>query len=63
LPTVYDSHTPAYTFRLDLSAELPRRIGRRQLHGRQTAAIHFDLVPLLQDKTGIPFNLTIDWLV
>jgi hypothetical protein len=29
----------------------------------QTAAIHFDLVPLLHDKTGIPFNLTIGWLV
>jgi hypothetical protein len=29
----------------------------------QTAAIHFALVPLLYDKTGIPFNLTIGWLV
>jgi hypothetical protein len=28
----------------------------------QTAAIHFALVPLLYDKTGIPFNLTIGWL-
>jgi hypothetical protein len=25
----------------------------------QTAAIHFALVPLLYDKTGIPFNLTV----
>jgi hypothetical protein len=29
----------------------------------QTAAIHFALVPLLYDKTGMPFNLTIGWLV
>jgi hypothetical protein len=29
----------------------------------QSAAIHFDLVPLLNEKTGIPFNLTIGWLV
>jgi hypothetical protein len=29
----------------------------------QTAAIHFALVPLLYDKTRIPFNLTIGWLV
>jgi hypothetical protein len=29
----------------------------------QTAAIHFALVPLLYDKTGIPFNLTIGWMV
>ncbi len=29
----------------------------------QTAAIHFALVPLLYDKTGIPFNITIGWLV
>jgi hypothetical protein len=29
----------------------------------QTAAIHFALVPLLYDKTGIPFNLTIGWIV
>lgn len=29
----------------------------------QTAAIHFDLLPLLHDKTRIPFNLTIGWLV
>jgi hypothetical protein len=29
----------------------------------QTAAIHFGLVPLLYDKTGIPFSLTIGWLV
>jgi hypothetical protein len=29
----------------------------------QTAAIHFDLVPLLHDKIGIPFNLTIGWIV
>jgi hypothetical protein len=29
----------------------------------QTAAIHFTLVPLLYDKTGIPFNLTIGWIV
>lgn len=29
----------------------------------QTAAIHFALVPLLCDKTGIPFTLTIGWLV
>jgi hypothetical protein len=29
----------------------------------QTAAMHFALVPLLYDKTGIPFNLTIGWLV
>jgi hypothetical protein len=28
----------------------------------QTAAIHFALVPLLCDKTGIPFNLTIGWM-
>src|ERR1700677_151081 len=28
----------------------------------QTAAIHFALVPLLYDKTGICFNLTIGWL-
>jgi hypothetical protein len=28
----------------------------------QTAAIHFALVPLLYDKTGIPFNLTIGGL-
>jgi len=29
----------------------------------QTAAIHFALVPLLFDKIGIPFNLTIGWIV
>ncbi len=29
----------------------------------QTAAIHFALVPLLYDKTGIPFNLSIGWIV
>jgi hypothetical protein len=29
----------------------------------QTAAINFALVPLLYDKTGIPFNLTIGWMV
>jgi hypothetical protein len=29
----------------------------------QTAAIHFALVPLLLDKTGIFFNLTIGWIV
>jgi hypothetical protein len=29
----------------------------------QTAAIHFALVPLLLDKTGIPFQLTIGWMV
>jgi hypothetical protein len=29
----------------------------------QTAAIHFALVPLLYDKTGIPFNLTIGWIM
>ena len=29
----------------------------------QSAAIHFALVPLLLDKTRIPFNLTIDWVV
>src|SRR5258708_36959996 len=29
----------------------------------QTAAIHFALVPLLYDKTGIPFNLTIGGIV
>jgi hypothetical protein len=28
----------------------------------QTAAIHFALVPLLADKTGIPFQLTIGWI-
>ena len=28
----------------------------------QTAAIHFALVPLLYEKTRIPFNLTIGWL-
>ena len=28
----------------------------------QTAAIHFALVPLLADTTGIPFNLTIGWI-
>jgi hypothetical protein len=29
----------------------------------QTAAIYFALVPLVYDKTGIPFNITIGWLV
>jgi hypothetical protein len=29
----------------------------------QTAAIHFALVPLLYDKTGIPFQLTIGWMM
>jgi hypothetical protein len=29
----------------------------------QTAAIHFALAPLLYDKTRIPFNSTIGWLV
>ena len=29
----------------------------------QTAAIHFALVPLLVRKTGIPFQLTIGWMV
>jgi hypothetical protein len=29
----------------------------------QTAAMHFALVPLLHDQTGIPFNLTIGWIV
>jgi hypothetical protein len=29
----------------------------------QTAAINFALAPLLYDKTGIPFNLTVGWLV
>jgi hypothetical protein len=29
----------------------------------QTAAINIALVPLLYDKTGIPFNLTIGWLI
>jgi hypothetical protein len=29
----------------------------------QTAAIQFGLVPFLYDKTGIPYNLTIGWLV
>ena len=29
----------------------------------QIAAICFALVPLLLDKTGIPFNLTIGWMV
>jgi hypothetical protein len=29
----------------------------------QTAAINFALVPLLYDKTGIPFNLTIGWVL
>jgi hypothetical protein len=29
----------------------------------QTAAIHFALVPLLYDKSGIAFNLTIGWLM
>ena len=29
----------------------------------QTAAIHFALVPLLYEKTRIPFNLTIGWIV
>jgi hypothetical protein len=29
----------------------------------QTAAIHFALAPLLYEKTHIPFNLTIGWLV
>jgi hypothetical protein len=29
----------------------------------QTAAIHLALVPLLYEKTDIPFNLTIGWLV
>ena len=38
------------------------RSGRESLMG-QTAAIHFALVPLLYDKTGIPFNLTIGWIV
>ena len=38
------------------------RNGAESLMG-QTAAIHFALVPLLYDKTGIPFNLTVGWLV
>lgn len=38
------------------------RNGAESMMG-QTAAIHFALVPLLYDKTGIPFNLTIGWLV
>ncbi len=29
----------------------------------QTAAIHFALVPLLLDATGVPFQLTIGWCV
>lgn len=29
----------------------------------QTAAIHFALVPLLYDITGMAFNLTIGWIV
>jgi hypothetical protein len=29
----------------------------------QTAAIHFALVPLLYDRTRIPFQLTIGWMV
>ena len=29
----------------------------------QTAAIHFALVPLLMRETGIPFQLTIGWMV
>jgi hypothetical protein len=29
----------------------------------QTLAIHFALAPLLCDKTGVPFNLTIGWIV
>jgi hypothetical protein len=29
----------------------------------QTAAIHFALVPLLYERTRIPFNLTIGWIV
>jgi hypothetical protein len=29
----------------------------------QTAAINFALVLLLYDKTGVPFNLTIGWMV
>jgi hypothetical protein len=29
----------------------------------QTAAIHFALVPLLYEETGVAFNLTIGWLV
>jgi hypothetical protein len=29
----------------------------------QTAAIHLALSPLLYEKTGIPFNLTIGWIV
>jgi hypothetical protein len=29
----------------------------------QTAAIHFALAPLLYDKTGIPFQLTIGWMM
>lgn len=29
----------------------------------QTAAIHFALVPLLYEKTGILFNLTVGWIV
>jgi hypothetical protein len=31
--------------------------------GEYLAAIHFALAPLLYDRTGIPFNLTIGWLV
>ena len=35
--------------------------GREALMG-QTAAIHFQLVPLLADTTGIPFSLTTGWI-
>ena len=52
---------------VDMTAVMPvlldyfDRNGWEALIG-QTAAIHFALVPLLADKTGIPFYLTIGWI-
>jgi hypothetical protein len=52
---------------VDMAATVPvlldyyERNGWEALIG-QTAAIHFALVPLLADKTGIPFQLTIGWI-
>jgi hypothetical protein len=52
---------------VDMTAVMPVLLDYFERNGwkaliRQTAAIHFSLVPLLYDKTGIPFQLTIGWV-
>jgi hypothetical protein len=53
---------------VDLQAVLPMLLDYHDQHSPrelmgQTLAMHFDSVPRLHDKTGIHFNLTIEWMM